>query len=387
MVIGEQVEGRRRNAPDLHYINLAGEVIGPSLEMWESGAASGPYSGAIDQELNVNGTFDRMLFNDYQRIRGIYEVKNLVEDLHREFQDSERSRLVVRILADLGCEDLRVIVVRFPDAEIDCYPDIEGRFVYLTFSENKPERVIPNSIRHAVQEEVWNKAAKTTKAIGNFEEFASFELRRMYRSGFSLEMSPTAEDLQQIWHPFGWKVQDCQQLLDNPGLDKVLALRCPNKRLVAAALYNDQSHLIDEGGGVPCRHGETTEWATLPEYRHHGLIVPLLISLHCLLIEEGVRNVWADLRAPSLGSSLPHSISPALKSGMSLFIEPQLPFLSTNHVTIFGEPDGYNRDRGRIGANIDGSRLRCFVKGFLDSAKYTDRLRDDFRKVFLEGSR
>lgn len=344
----------------------------------------GVYSGAIHQGFEPDGSFDRMLFHDLNRVRSIKETEDLLRFLRGEFEHCDRSRLVARVICQHTDGNIAKIARVFRSGEVSGYPDSEGRFTYLTYSENKPIRALPVSVCRALQKEVAVRASDTLMKMGDYESFSVAELQRVRRAGFTLELSPQAAELEQVWRPFNWRLCDCQHLIDCPGLDRVLALRSPSGVLVAAVLYNDQSHEITQGAGDFCRHGESTEWATLPEYRHHGLIVPLLISMHCLLLEQGVCNVWADLRVPSIGRALPHSVSPALKAGMDLFIEPDLCFLSTNHVTISGDIDIYNSGRGCISDRVNGEQLRCFVKGFLDNRKFTKRLRDTFDELLME---
>ncbi len=148
--------------------------------------------------------------------------------------------------------------------------------------------------------------------------------------------------------------------------------------LIAAALYNDQSHQIANGRSSYRRHGETTEWTTRPEKRHKNIIPSLLIGFHSLLIDQGIKNIWADLRLPDPYRPSPNSISPALKSGMTINTPPDVQFLSTNHVTIQDTPDTHNLNTKLQSSTISPQHLRTFVKAYVDESVLSGDIRSAY---------
>lgn len=330
------------------------------------------YSGATQTGLTPNGSYDRMIYLDRSTIQDAGTLRNLIADCVREFENSLRSRLVLRVLSSASESEIQTIRQMYPSLEMSSYPDSEGRFQYCTFALNKarrqliPEQVarIQDRIRSIVQTPLHDGSNST------FEEFARQQLDHQSRQQNRLTTHIDADQLHTLWQPFGWDLRSCRDLLEaiehDRTHDRLVGLLHENRLLIGVAMYSDQSHMTTINGiQQTVAHGESTEWAILPQFRHHNAIVPLLIGLHSYLIHHRIGNVYADLRCPDPDNPGPHSLSAARKSGFNIPVpDHDGPFASINHVTIGGAPDTSNRDRFISGLNA--AQLRSFALGYLN---------------------
>ena len=369
---------------NLHSQPLAPAVLNANIEQILQEKGSQAYSGLSHTGLDREASFDRMIYLDRSKTLSYNQLQTLVTSCLNEFKKSQRSRLVVRVLTTLKPHELDKIQTQFPQMELDTYPDSENSFQYLTMALNKEVRAITPATASQIKHYARQKIQETLQQMGNFEEFALQELNKLNQKGYAFDKNLNTQELHKLWKLFGWDQQACQDYLDNPGQNQILGVRNENGDAIAIALYSDQSHQLTVNPNHPHRHGESTEWSTLPEYRHQGVIVPLLNGLHCMMINRGVHNIYADLRTPDPSQKGPHSISPALKSGMKIYANSQHNFISQNHVTIAGTPDTHNQDRQAISHTINSKELRSFVKGHVSKELLTNKVRDAYLSAISE---
>lgn len=330
------------------------------------------YSGQFKEGLNASASYDRMIFADRQRIFEAVELWELLRDMSAQFRASGRSRVVVRVLAAaLEPGFLRAVNLEFPGAEMDFFPDSEGRFNYFTFSLNRADRAVDNVSYAEIVDRLRTRVAQIEGEWASFEQDALQNLGRARGAGLMPTLDIGERELTRIWEPFGWTREAVATLLHGEGRDVVMGMRNDVGRLVAVAMYNDQTH-----DGI--RNGETTEWTTDPEFGMRGVIQPLLITLHSYLLSQGIGNIWADLRTPDSVQKMPHSITPAVRSGMRIFDSSDHRFLASNHVTIGGDSQSYNRGSSLVlGQDVPRSDLRTFVRGWVDGRLFTSRLTEE----------
>ena len=333
--------------------------------------ADAEYSGQAVEGLNLQASYDRMTFLDRRKIWNQTELSDLMDEMAGQFRTSGRSRMVVRVLAaaNLGQSFYRKLQELHPGLEMDFYPDAEGRFNYLTIALNIPERAVDGSVRDRLVSEVRNRVNRVSEGRLNFETDALQKINRATEEGYRPTLKIAATELTEIWQPFGWSREAVESLLRGESADIVMGVRNRLGKLMAVALYNDQSH-----GGI--RHGETTEWTTVPEFRGQGVIQPLLITLHSYLLSRGVKNIWADLRTPDPVHRLPNSIEPGLRAGMRIFDSFEHPFISTNHVTIEGPAQSYNQGSAQRFGDVPRDQLRSFVRAWVDGGQFGSRVID-----------
>ncbi len=328
------------------------------------------YSGHSRPGLDMDASYDRMVYTDRDDIYDLATILELTADMNGRFMQSDRSRLVIRLLADsnITSADLASINTICNRPEIDFYPDSEGRFNYLSIAVNRADRAIDDSDYDLIERNIRERIRTSIGEHGPFESEALSVINSASMSGLRPTTSIGVDELTRIWSTFGWTRSSVQRLLSGDDIrDVVMGIRDRDDQLLAVALYNDQSH-----NGI--RHGETTEWTTSPDFRGRGYIRPLLISLHAYLLSEGVHNIWADLRTPDSRIGTPNSIVPGLRSGMSIFHADGHRYLSSNHVTIDGAPQSYNANSNQYFGNVPRNQLRTFIRGWVDRNNFTPRL-------------
>jgi len=331
------------------------------------------YSGNSKDGTDHNGSFDRLISTNRNSINNFEQIIQTIEKSLYLFQESPRSRLVIRTLTSCNSNEIINIQNHFPELEINFYPSQNKEFNYLTIVINKANRIIPNQVISEQRILVRDRTQKIINEIADFEEFSIRQLEHGINSGFRLTRDIHAQELHTLWEQFGWSISSCRTLLRNMGQDEIMGLRNEQGTLIATALYSDQSH------GV--RHGETTEWATLPEYRKQGTISLLLTGLHSMLLDQGIQNIFAELRIPDPKRKSPNSIGPALKSGMDIE-EQNYNSLLTNHVTISGTPDTHNQNLENFG-KINGQELRTFITANVNPEIITTRIRDAYQQFII----
>lgn len=312
------------------------------------------YSGQSLPGLNNNASYDRMVFTDRDRTYDVAQLSELLVSLYESFQNSQRSRMVARVLAETSVAgaDFNHLHSLVSGLEIDAYPDVGQRFQYLTLSVNDAQRSIDGQIYSQIMEQ-------TRRRVESLQQVSFCEsAHQILDAAEQNRMTPTLEiedsELIELWGPFEWSREAIASVLQSGSEDVVMGLRDQNDELVAAALYNDQSH-----GEV--RHGESTEWAAL----RPGTIQTLLLIFHAYLLDQGIENIWADLRTPDPERQMPNSIRPAMRSGMSIF-QAYERFVSSNHVVIAGEPQSYLEQSTAQFADVPARSLRSFVKGWVN---------------------
>ncbi len=164
------------------------------------------YSGQSREGLTVEGSYDRMIFQDRNEIYTLQSLATIVRDLNITFQGSERSRLVIRVLADPSIQDtdLATLTHHLEGAEIDLYPDSEGRFNYLTICSNKPERAIDSSDYQLITTRVHERIRQLYDGRTSFENEALATLTRSQEAGMRPTQNIDEQELTRIWEPFGW---------------------------------------------------------------------------------------------------------------------------------------------------------------------------------------
>ena len=340
------------------------------------------YSGQCHSGLNANASYDRMTYLDHNNIQSPQSLLNLTEEVYEAFIKSERSRLVIRLLSDPSVDSQQLSSLnRINDrAEIDYYPDSEGRFNYLTISFNKENRSISDQDYSIITNLVRSRVNDLRMENGQFEAQSLEVLNQASEIGLRPTLNIGVQELSELWQDFGWSREAVQSILTHTSKDIVMGMRNEEDRLVSAVLYNDQSH---EG----IRHGETTEWIVNDRLRGSQIIHPLLLTFHSYLLEQGIKNVWADLRTPDPMNQMANSVRPALRGGMRIFNTDHHPFIASNHVTISGMPQSYNAGSERVfGSDTAHDQLRSFVRGWMDPNLFTERLRERCMEYLQEGN-
>ncbi|MDF2378993.1 MAG: hypothetical protein P1V18_02090 [Candidatus Gracilibacteria bacterium] len=329
------------------------------------------YSGQAQHGLDREASYDRMQYLDHNQILSLQEVGEVVDGLLTTFEESDRSRLVVRLLVESNYRsgDLITLSQLDPHLECDLYPDQENRFQYLTVSLNNSARSLHQEIYSGLSDMVQSRIIELTSMGRDFESQGIQLLESARQRGLSLAHEINAVELTALWEPFGWSRDAVENILRGNSRDIIMGIRNGEGELMGAAFYSDQSH-----GSV--RHGETTEWAISPNDRQRGVVQPLILAFHAYLLENGIQNIWADLRTPDPTLRLPNSLRPGAYSGMSFYHNDHHRFVSSNHVTIEGTPQSYNTGSEQVFGETPQNLLRSFVRGWVNHHLFTPRLRD-----------
>ncbi len=337
---------------------------------------SNEYSGHCEPGLTTEATYDRMLYYDHGQLYDLDGVIERFRDIHHTFETSERSRLVMRLLLDpaVTSSQLGELYRLSGDLELDMYPDQGTRFNYLTISLNRADRSLPGDIYQNIISQVQHRIHRVNSERGGFQSRSLQVLQRAREEELSITLSVDPEEISSIWEPFGWSREAVAAVLAPGSNDVIMGIRDPGGQLLGASFYSDQSH-----GEV--RHGESTEWTVSPENRRHGIIQPLLLVFHAHLLQQGIQNIWADLRTPDPVRALPNSISPALRSGMDIFRTADHRYLSSNHVAIEGEAQSYNANSMESFGDTPAGDLRSFVRGWVNSSLFDNQLRDACQRM------
>lgn len=322
------------------------------------------YSGLAHEGLNENHSYDRMLYNAESIImENTKEVIDLVKYCFSQFEKSPRSRLLMRfkVNPDINLDDISSYFVDKSIELTDYQNGVEG-VSRVTIGFNKADRAINvRDVRH-IQTVVKSKIQKAMNGMPNqnFETFALEELQRVQKLGFSFSNANfTADELYSLWHTFfAWTEEQCQKYAGMPPNknEQIFGIRDKDNTLLSVMLYS---------------HRESTEWATLPEHQQHGLIVPLLIYANSHLVEQNIPEIFAELR-------FDRSVSPAVKSGMEIQVDPKRQSTLLNHVSIGGAPDNWNQGRSTLNDGTSGTELRSFVIGRVNPDIITPRVREAY---------
>jgi hypothetical protein len=346
-------------------------------------AQSDGYSGASHPWLNPHASYHRMTYENRTHIHSYESSLQLIRELKREFSGSERSRLVVRFLTGINRDEL----IRY-QSDIhnlgwylsyytDQTPGTHIPFSYMTYSENKKMRNInASTTANLVSLNRWY-ITKQLERIGTGGDFRLEQLAQFQSRWFRVVDDIDTPELTDLWQPFWWSADACDQILGSQDGSFLLWVRDRYSQLIASILYSHQPHILEDGTHI--NHGELTEATTLPVYRGHGIMWVLATALHVRALERDIRNIYGEYRA--LSSEGPHSIQSlrfALESGVTFAPGDIL----TNHVDIDDIVDTHNTDRHIPGYGSGAEQLKSFMLGSLDPSNITPSIRQAYRNAF-----
>lgn len=322
------------------------------------------YSGKRTPGFTENGSYDRCIWDSNgECIESTSKAVSLIQSCIQNFRRSASTRLVARMKVSKGVDMQRIhrTIGDVECHEIVAWPDINHEQMHVTVGLNTPERAVPAHHVQEIQHRVREKIAEATPP--SFEKHALSVLQDCRERGLYFDEHPTHEDIFELWnHTFGWSKEQCRTYAESHSKDeKLFVLRNASHRAISGVLITD---------------GESTEWATLPEFQRQGHIVPLLIYANCALLRDKVPSVFAELRWN-------RSVSPALKSGFRIDADTVGSWLLTNHVAIgdgseIDPPDPWNANMPTFGANTDGTMLRSFVVGHVEPKNFSDTIIDAY---------
>ncbi len=339
------------------------------------------YTWTSQRWLNREASYHRMVYEDRESLYTPWEVGQLLRSLWREFQDSHRSRLVIRILLNISEQDIMSHMRELQEQnwQVSYYPhhtqgDFSKRFYYTTYSYNKRERTISDTIVQELIQINQSYIQRTLRHIESKVDFHEEQLARFHAKDFRLTWEIWAGELSQLWKPFGWSEEACERLLEDRGDDFVLWVRTRTNNLIAAILYSHQPHTLEDGTII--QHWELTEAATAEAYRGNGIMWVLATALHVTTLSRWIQNIYGEYRA--LWSRHPHAIQSlrfALESGVRFSPWDML----LNHVDVDDIVDSHNQGRQISGYWTHADKLKSFVLWSLDP----DTLSPHTRELYL----
>lgn len=321
------------------------------------------YSGATKPGLTLNGSYDRVIWNgENDAFTSVDEIGDLASSCIKEFNEVPNTRLMIRTQVN-GNVDMHALDTQLRKAGIQehaVYFDQNECAHKIFAAVNASGRKINGDDVGVVQNHVSNRVdahADVLQSPDAFRAHAEHQHAIVEKEGLRFCNRATADEMFELWgHPFGWSKKQCMQQASHLSDDeRVYVLRDESGRVIS---------------GVYVADGETTEWATLPEYQRKGLIVPLLIYSHCSLIHENIRSVFAEARWN-------RSVSASMKSGLRIPEQQSNQWVLTNHVSIgdnssIDPPDPWNAERAALNDNTEASMLRSFAVAHLDTELFTD---------------
>lgn len=303
------------------------------------------YSGSIHEGWNLEASYDRIIFNNHSEILEERNIQQLINEAQEYLNFTERSRATLRCL--VPCSSVDDLRRQFPAVEIAEIHHPLG-FSYLTIGMNRSRRRLPFYILDSIHSRVM--ACKN-----NVPERLQLPQGSTLAHFYEID----ANELVNLWGVFGWTLENCQSILADRGENMIFGLRNRMQELIAAVFLNNQTHRIQHAGSeISIRLFESTEWSTREDYRHHRLMGAFLHEVYQQKeVRRNIDMVWADIRTPDPLGDRPHSISPALQSGM--VIEPNASILE-HHVSVYGEANSYNATEHQFIAQTPIHQFRNF---------------------------
>lgn len=333
-------------------------------------AQANGYTWASQSWLNIEGSYHRIIYEDRILLQNINTTKILLKKLYDEFKESNKSRIVARMLFKAATWDelqSHIISIQIVGWDVSYYKDNTwiwwaNQVYYITYSRNKSERTIWKDLITKIRQINGAYIEKILTHIESKENFQLENLRRFQDKGYRLTGSIKASELATLWQPFWWSELACADLLSKSwDGDFVLGVRNEENALIASILYSHQPHTLEDGTII--QHGELTEATTIDTYRGNGIMWVLATALHVRAMQKGIMNIYGEYRATSSNAAKSiQSIRFALESGVRFTHGDIL----INHVDVNDVPDEHNREIHVPWYGIQETQLKNFLLWALD---------------------